>query len=81
MITIHFDRSEAVAESTGLPACRVSVPYSTRDGEWMQLTYDTICSQDGTFLFEYDADHNVWIGPNDEPFSDIVVSFNEMSVA
>lgn len=76
-VLLHFDRSEAVAEAYGVEATRRTVEFDAPDGQWVQLTYDAIHSQDGGFLYGFDVDKGVWIGPDDEPFSDIVIEFRE----
>lgn len=74
MIVVHFDRSEAVADSYRLPAERVTVQYDATDGAWAQLTYDTLRDQKGDVIAAYDGVADVWFYRS-QPFSDIVIEF------
>lgn len=81
-ILLHFDRSEACAEAHGGEAERVTIPFDSSEGSWVQLTYDSIRTQDGGIIAELDGDR-CWTLVNPDGyrinreafFSDVVIEF------
>lgn len=83
-ILIHFERSDACAEAHGATdkPQRVTVPFDDSDGSWVQLTYDSIRTQDGAIVAELDGD-SCWTLVNQDGqrinredfFSDVIIEF------
>jgi hypothetical protein len=71
-ILIHFDRSDAMAKEFDLPAGRTTLVYDDHDGNWAQLTYDTLRTQDGRELASVEG--GVWHYEG-ETFSDVTIDF------
>lgn len=81
-ILIHFERSENCAESHGGdPGERVTIPYGTTDGPWVQLTYNSLRTQAGTLVAMLDEKDGCWFlddaDLSAQPFSDIIIEFKE----
>lgn len=75
MILIHFERSDACAEVHGLTAGRWTLTFDATDGSWIQLTHDTLRSQDGGALACLDDGDWVYDGM---PYSDILIEFKQL---
>jgi hypothetical protein len=82
-IVLHFERSESCAQAHGTdPNERLSIPFDSADGSWVQLTYDSIRTQDGSIIAELDGE-KCWVLVNPEGyridrnqvFSDVVIEF------
>lgn len=75
-ILLHFDRSEACAEAHDTEVERVTIAFDSSDGSWVQLTYDSIRTQDGGIIAELGKDDGCWflIGQG-ACFSDVVIEF------
>jgi len=71
-VKIYLECSEAVAERHGVEPRRVEVPFDTSEGEWVQITYDSLRAQDGRTLAWYDYDTDLW-RYGDQVFSDIII--------
>ncbi len=74
VILIHLERSDAMASEHHLPAGRTTVTYDAPDGNWAQLTYNALRTQDGRELITVDDGEWLFDG---EPFSDVIVEFAE----
>ena len=76
-ITLRFERSEACAEAHGSdPNETVTIPFDTTDGTWVQLTLDSIRTQDGRIIAEIGKDCGCWsLEGRDVCFSDVVIEF------
>ncbi len=80
-IDIHFERSESCAEAHGADMERVTIPFDASDGTWVQLTYESLRTQDGALIARLDPEDGCWFLENVDlsakPFSDIIIEFKE----
>lgn len=78
-ILLHFERSEACAEAHGGEVERVTIPFDSSDGSWVQVTYNSIRTQDGTLIAMLDEKDGCWflddVDRSALPFSDVVIEF------
>lgn len=75
MAAIRFERSEACAENHSWefdPEIDIVVPYSTKDGLWIQITYDGLRTQDGDVIATV-VDGDWWY--EGKPYSDVIIDF------
>lgn len=78
-ILVRLDRSEPLAKKTGLPQESRTIEFDNSDGSWVQFTYSTLRTQDGSTFSDigYDAWRDVWRDENDHPWSDLVIEFKD----
>lgn len=76
-ILIHFERSDACAEAHNLPEGRATtLAFDTREGAWVQFTYNTLRTQDGAEIAVMDDGGDWHYGGR--PYSDIIIEFTEV---
>lgn len=74
-IEVAFERSDACAEAHNLEAgARRTIELDSSDGPWLQLTYNTIRTQDGRMVAYLDEKDGCWFWA-DEAWSDVIVNF------
>lgn len=76
-ILLHFEQSETCADAHGLVAGdRVTIPYDTTDGSWVQVTFESIRTQDGRVIAEIGKDCGCWsLEDREGCFSDVVIEY------
>lgn len=68
--TIQLHRSDAMSENHNLEPAMTIVHVDDADGDWVQITYESIRAQDGTPIITWDDD--AW-WYDDQPWSDIII--------
>lgn len=81
-IKLHFEHSPTVADAHSSDPERVTIEFDSPEGSWVQLTYDSIRTQDGAIIAELNGD-NCWtlVDPHgyrvdrEQDFSDVIIEF------
>lgn len=83
-ITIRLERSDAMMDTvctkTGLTYDKIpterEIAFDDTDGSWVQLTYESLRTQDGAILLAVNSDGD-WVDEDGGLWSDVVIAFNK----